>query len=203
MAASGQCVVIELNSEDPVRMAKVLRQAWMEGGIKRGLEGLVIIPDDSAADPVQIVAQGKPERVQAFADWCGRELARDGESNASVRTVDECPTVPLSIKFQLANMPRGKAKCAPGGQIGREFVWDIPISYVAGLFGARPDPAFPRAARRGRSCSIAPISTPPASRPPTTPPTRGARDRCRIAVAVDGLSPSLGRHSCTALRAQT
>lgn len=112
MAATGECVVIELNSEDPVSMAKVLRQAWMEGGMKRGLEGVVIVPDDNSA--VQIVAQGKPDRVQAFAEWCGKELARDGKPGASTRMVDECPTVPLSSKFKLAEMPRGKAKCAPG-----------------------------------------------------------------------------------------
>ena len=112
MAATGECVVIELSSEDPVSMAKVLRQAWMEGGMKRGLEGVVIVPDDNSA--VQIVAQGKPDRVQAFADWCDKELARDGKPGASTRMVDECPSVPLSSKFKLADMPRGKAKCAPG-----------------------------------------------------------------------------------------
>ena len=137
MAATGECVVIELSSEDPVSMAKVLRQAWMEGGMKRGLEGVVIVPDDNSA--VQIVAQGKPDRVQAFADWCDKELARDGKPGASTRMVDECPSVPLSSKFKLADMPRGKAKCAPGDGWLQVRARVVAEGIMLGMFGARTD----------------------------------------------------------------
>eukprot|EP00966_Prymnesium_polylepis_P335498 7390851-Prymnesium_polylepis.2 len=46
-APGKDCAVIELRSGDSVKLAKVLRKAWMEGGMKRGLQGAVVVPDDA------------------------------------------------------------------------------------------------------------------------------------------------------------
>lgn len=61
-----ECALIELSAEDPARVAKVLRSAWMEGGVKRGLEGSVLVPD---ANKVQIVCRGAVPRLKSFSDW--------------------------------------------------------------------------------------------------------------------------------------
>ena len=42
-AAPTQCALISLSAEDPLRLAQVLKKAWMEGGVKRGLVGSVLV----------------------------------------------------------------------------------------------------------------------------------------------------------------
>ena len=49
-----RCALISVSAEDPLRLAKVLKKAWMEGGVKRGLVGSVLVGNDS----VQIAASG-------------------------------------------------------------------------------------------------------------------------------------------------
>jgi len=107
---SNQCAVIELRSNEPVKLAKVLRKAWMEGGVKRGLSGAVVVPDDSSAEMVQIIAQGNLERVKEFGAWCEKQLDIDeGKVDVIEMDLEACPAVPLSSKFKLEDMPRGKA----------------------------------------------------------------------------------------------
>ena len=60
------CALIELSADDPKRVAAVLKKAWMEGGVKRGLTGSVLVPEDGK---VQIVCQGDLERLKSFAEW--------------------------------------------------------------------------------------------------------------------------------------
>merc|ERR1719174_114791 len=106
---SSSCAIIELRSQSPVTLAKVLRKAWMEGGMKRGLKGAVVVPDELTG-MVQIIAQGPLERVRSFGDWCGRQLDIDeGKVDVIEMDLEACPAIPLSTKFDLADMPRGKA----------------------------------------------------------------------------------------------
>jgi len=108
MADSGQCAVIELRSAEPIKLAKVLRKAWMEGGMKRGLTGSIIVPEDMSGS-VQIIAQGPMDRVRSFSTWCGKQLDIDeGLVEVKEMDLDSCPAVELSSKFDLADMPRGK-----------------------------------------------------------------------------------------------
>ena len=53
------CALISLSAEDPLRLAKVLKKAWMEGGIKRGLVGTVFVLEEK----VQIACEGPVERL--------------------------------------------------------------------------------------------------------------------------------------------
>ena len=77
--------------------------------MKRGLTGAVIVPEDSTG-VVQIIAQGPLERIKSFGDWCGKQITLDdGLVSVLEMDVDECPAVSLSSKFDLADMPRGKA----------------------------------------------------------------------------------------------
>ena len=57
VAQAQECALIVLKSEDPVAIAKLLKKAWIEGGMKRGLAGAVLIPDEPGA--VHIVAEGQ------------------------------------------------------------------------------------------------------------------------------------------------
>jgi len=109
MGEAEQCAVIELRSENARSLAKILRKAWMEGGMKRGLTGAVVVPEEGTG-MVQIVAQGPLERVKSFGEWCEKQIDIDeGKVDVVEMNLDECPAVPLSSKFDLANMPRGKA----------------------------------------------------------------------------------------------
>ena len=104
---TSQCAVIDLKADgDPVALAKVLKKAWMEGGMKRGLSGSVVVSHD---DTVQIVAKGREDRLKAFAAWCSDELG----SPATITMAAACPAfagdLSMSKKFELAEMPRGKA----------------------------------------------------------------------------------------------
>ena len=100
-----RCALISLDPEDPLRVAKVLKRAWMEGGVKRGLVGQVLV----GSAKVQIACQGKTERLQSFANWIE-------ESSMLVTGVDmgvECPTENLTSKFPLA-----EAEAWSGGEKG-------------------------------------------------------------------------------------
>lgn len=123
MMADGQCAVIELEGTEPVLLAKTLRKAWLEAGVKRGLTGSVLIPE-SGEGKVQIVASGDLERVKSFASWCGKQLGTSA-TNVEVVDIDACPTVPsMTSKFEVADMPTGKAN-APWAQLLSSAVVDI------------------------------------------------------------------------------
>lgn len=64
-----RCAVIELEAREPIRLANIMKKAWMEAGIKRGLKGTVTVPE--ATGKVQILAEGPLNRLQSFAEWCG------------------------------------------------------------------------------------------------------------------------------------
>lgn len=92
-----RCAYITLSPEDPLRLAKVLKKAWMEGGVKRGLIGSVLIIDDV----VKIAAQGPVVRLQSFADWI--ESSSMLVLNVSFVDSEECPTEAFSNKFALSD----------------------------------------------------------------------------------------------------
>ena len=56
-----QCALISLSAEDPLRLAQVLKKAWMEGGVKRGLVGSVLVG--------ALALSGGPE--WRASSWCG------------------------------------------------------------------------------------------------------------------------------------
>jgi len=93
-----QCALIEMVADDPVRVALVLRQAWMEGGVKRGLTGTVLVPEDGK---VQIVCQGELARLKSFAEWI--ETQRETFQKVSITEIDSCPVVPMSSRFPFAD----------------------------------------------------------------------------------------------------
>jgi hypothetical protein len=49
-AATPQCALISLSGDDPLRVAQVLKKAWMEGGVKRGLKGSVLVGAQARSD---------------------------------------------------------------------------------------------------------------------------------------------------------
>ncbi len=111
--AADDCQLIEISASEPVLLAKILRKAWMEGGIKRGLKGTVLVPEQATGE-VKILAQGDLFRVESFARWCTKQLGEGATVN--IVASDSCPTADLSSKFALADMPRGKAS-APWAQL--------------------------------------------------------------------------------------
>jgi acylphosphatase len=92
---------IELKRDDPEKLAKILRRAWMEGGMKRGLTGAVVVPEDST-DVVTVFAQGPPERVASFGAWCEKELDADGKVALKELESAQVPSVEFNAKFDLA-----------------------------------------------------------------------------------------------------
>eukprot|EP00325_Prymnesiales_sp_UTEX-LB-985_P032698 CAMPEP_0174727732 /NCGR_PEP_ID=MMETSP1094-20130205/50363_1 /TAXON_ID=156173 /ORGANISM="Chrysochromulina brevifilum, Strain UTEX LB 985" /LENGTH=163 /DNA_ID=CAMNT_0015929539 /DNA_START=40 /DNA_END=531 /DNA_ORIENTATION=- len=108
MADKTQCALIDLSAEEPKRVAQVLKKAWMEGGVKRGLIGTVFVLDDE--QKVQIACQGPPDRLKSFAKWIE-------ESSMLVTNVDikdpGCVTAPLNNKFPLA-----EAEAYTGATVG-------------------------------------------------------------------------------------
>jgi len=107
-AGNARCALIDLAAEEPKRVAQVLKQAWMEGGVKRGLVGAVFVREDE--QKVQIACQGPVERLKSFADWIEN-------SSMLVTNVDIMEagafTEPLTNKFPLAD-----AEAYSGGQPG-------------------------------------------------------------------------------------
>ena len=92
-----RCALIKLSAEDPLRVAKVLKRAWMEGGVKRGLIGSVLV----GTSTVQIAAQGPVARLQSFANWI--ETSSMLVTDVEMVELDECPTVDYTSKFPLAD----------------------------------------------------------------------------------------------------
>lgn len=92
-AAEKSCAMISLSAEEPLRVAKVLKQAWMEGGIKRGLIGSVLVGEDS----VRIACTGPKARLESFANW----IETTSMLVTGVDYVEECPAVGLTNKFPL------------------------------------------------------------------------------------------------------
>lgn len=101
MASAGgekQCALIEMIADEPKRVAQVLRKTWMEGGVKRGLTGTVLVPQDGK---VQIVCQGELARLKSFAEWVETESML--VEKVSIIDLDACPVVPMSSRFPLAD----------------------------------------------------------------------------------------------------
>eukprot|EP00310_Coccolithus_braarudii_P023753 CAMPEP_0183350676 /NCGR_PEP_ID=MMETSP0164_2-20130417/20716_1 /TAXON_ID=221442 /ORGANISM="Coccolithus pelagicus ssp braarudi, Strain PLY182g" /LENGTH=184 /DNA_ID=CAMNT_0025522653 /DNA_START=105 /DNA_END=659 /DNA_ORIENTATION=- len=97
-ASAKQCALISLSAEDPLRLAQVLKKAWMEGGVKRGLVGSVLVGEDT----VQIAAQGETARLQSFADWV--ESSSMLVTGVELMGLDQCPAETLTTKFPLADV---------------------------------------------------------------------------------------------------
>jgi len=92
------CSLIELSADEPKRVASVLKKLWMEGGVKRGITGSVLVPEDGK---VQIVCQGDLPRLKSFAEWI--ETTSQLVSKVDFISEDACPVVPLSNKFPFAD----------------------------------------------------------------------------------------------------
>eukprot|EP00427_Karlodinium_veneficum_P020352 CAMPEP_0169106748 /NCGR_PEP_ID=MMETSP1015-20121227/24509_1 /TAXON_ID=342587 /ORGANISM="Karlodinium micrum, Strain CCMP2283" /LENGTH=211 /DNA_ID=CAMNT_0009168223 /DNA_START=49 /DNA_END=684 /DNA_ORIENTATION=+ len=91
------CALIDLEAKDVLPVAKVLKKAWMEGGIKRGLVGSVLIPEDESV--VRIACSGQTSKVEKFVAW----INRDENLVKGVSYTEECPAVALTAKFPLAD----------------------------------------------------------------------------------------------------
>lgn len=92
-------------------MAQVLKKAWMEGGVKRGLKGSVLVGEDF----VQIAAQGKTTSLQSFADWI--ESSSMLVTGVELMGLDSCPAANLTTKFPLADVETWSG-AAPGSFTG-------------------------------------------------------------------------------------
>ena len=97
MAEPTSCAMISLSSEDPLRLAKILKKAWMEGGVKRGLVGSVLLGEDG----VKIAALGQVARLQSFANWIEENSAL--VTNVDMVDAPEVPTDSFTSKFNLAD----------------------------------------------------------------------------------------------------
>lgn len=73
----------------------------MEGGVKRGLVGTVVIPSESS---VQVIAQGLPERLKAFAEWL--ETSSQLVSKVEMVDLDACALTDYEMtdKFSFASV---------------------------------------------------------------------------------------------------
>jgi len=91
-----QCAMIDLSTDDPTRIANTLKKAWMEGAVKRGLVGSVLVPSDNV---VTIVAMGPRKRLDSFAEW----VETSSQLVSKVTMSDACPTVELTDKFEIAD----------------------------------------------------------------------------------------------------
>jgi len=110
-AAQAQCALISLSGDDPLRVAQVLKKAWMEGGVKRGLKGSVLVGEET----VQIAAQGKAAALQSFADWI--ESSSMLVTGVEMMGLDSCPAENLTTKFSLADAETWSG-AAPGSFTG-------------------------------------------------------------------------------------
>ena len=110
LAAADGNALITLSAEEPIRVAEVLKKAWMEGGVKRGLVGTVIVGGDAEAT-VQIACQGDLDRLRSFADW----IETSSMLVKSVAMVDakDMPEASLTNRFPLA-----EAEAYSGGKTG-------------------------------------------------------------------------------------
>merc|ERR1719291_127272 len=69
----------------------------MEGGVKRGLVGSVLVGEDS----VQIAARGLPARLQSFANWI--ESSSMLVTGVQMVGLEKCAAEALTKKFPLAD----------------------------------------------------------------------------------------------------
>ena len=69
----------------------------MEGGVKRGLTGSVLVP---AENTVTIVAKGPRKRLDSFADWL--ETTSQLVSKVSIGEACTPEDVELTSKFEIA-----------------------------------------------------------------------------------------------------
>ena len=109
-AGDTRCAMIELNAEEPLRLAQVLKKSWMEGGVKRGLVGTVLVGDGDENKAVKIAAQGPEERLKSFAEWIETESML--VQNVEILPTEDCPAVPLTNKFPLADAEKYSGKTA-------------------------------------------------------------------------------------------
>jgi acylphosphatase len=95
-----QCAMIDLSTNDPLRVAQTLKKAWMEGAVKRGLVGSVLVPSENM---VTIVAMGPRSRLDSFAEWI--KTSSELVSRVTYDT-DSCAVDPgqLSSKFKIADV---------------------------------------------------------------------------------------------------
>jgi len=95
----GATCAIDLDASEPIRVAQVLKKAWMEGGVKRGLVGTVLVREDQRT--VTLLCKGPDSRVRSFADWIeGSSMLVTGMRRVDT---DEYSEVPLTSKFPLAD----------------------------------------------------------------------------------------------------
>jgi len=120
MAADTRCAMIELNAEEPLRLAQVLKKSWMEGGIKRGLVGTVLV-GEGENQVVKIAAQGPEARLKSFAEWI--ETSSMLVQSVEILPTEDCPAVPLTNKFPLADAEKysGKTPGSFAGQLADEL----------------------------------------------------------------------------------
>ena len=89
-AAPTQCALISLSAEDPLRLAQVLKKAWMEGGVKRGLVGSVLVGAParcrvtaaSAALPLAALVEASSAAGRAALAPARARLGCSGQSDA-------------------------------------------------------------------------------------------------------------------------
>ena len=98
-AAPTQCALISLSAEDPLRLAQVLKKAWMEGGVKRGLVGSVLV--------------GAPARCRVTAASAALPLAALVEASSAARRAAPAPARGAPCGSDLSDAPRGLAAGHP------------------------------------------------------------------------------------------
>ena len=88
--ANAACAVLTVQDADASKLSPLLQSAWMEGCIKRGLDGHI---EPVASDAVEIVARGPLPRLRSFARWCAAQLPASSELTSDV-DLDSCPMPP-------------------------------------------------------------------------------------------------------------
>ena len=80
------CAVLTVQDADASKLSTLLQSAWMEGCIKRGLDGHI---EPVASDAVEIVARGAAA-PRSFARWCAAQLpASSGSRPTSTLTLPD------------------------------------------------------------------------------------------------------------------
>mmetsp|Transcript_4252 Transcript_4252/g.10205 ORF Transcript_4252/g.10205 Transcript_4252/m.10205 type:complete len:196 (-) Transcript_4252:208-795(-) len=123
--AAGPCWMVELKHMSDAgcsSVQKVLKQAQKQGNWLRGLEGTVLVESE---DTLQILAQGAPDKLDSFADWCKSELegADVVVNSVDKEKVEYCSLLPLTKSFGLAGSGsafeawQDKLKFEPGDEV--------------------------------------------------------------------------------------
>ena len=107
--ANAACAVLTVQDADASKLSPLLQSAWMEGCIKRGLDGHI---EPVASDAVEIVARGPLPRLRSFARWCAAQLPASSELTSDV-DLDSCPMPPAKparpLGWSLASPSRSGA----------------------------------------------------------------------------------------------